>query len=210
MDLLERMPPRMNRGRLVAVFPGGLILFVLIFAACSRWPSRTETVAAYERANNAHRPDSILALFSSDAAISIAGMGPTLTGRSLLAGKAQYDSALGTVTAFAVLRVKKDTVVTSAVETTRWLTQAGLPPNVYSSVAFTIVDGKIRNMRAELSDSSATKLNSVMEQLIPWAEKYEPGKLEKLMPGGGFSYSAESAEISLELLKDWQREDHQR
>ncbi len=210
MDSLGRTALIMNRVRLLADFPGGLILIVLIFSACSRWPSRTETVAAYERAINAHRPDSVLALFSADAAISFAGMGPTRTGRSLLAGKAQYDSALGTVTAFVVLRVKKDTVVTRAVETTRWLTQAGLPPNVYSKVAFTIVDGKIRNMRAELSDSSATRLNSVMEQLIPWAEKNEPGKLEKLMPGGAFTYSAESAEISLELLKDWQREEHQR
>ncbi len=209
MDSLGLMPKSMKKDRLMAVFPVGLIFIVLIFAACSRWPSRTQTVAAYERAINAHQIDPVLALFTDDATISFAGMGPTLSARSLLAAKAQYDSALGTVTTITIIRLRKDTVFARAAETNKWLTQAGLPPNVYSNVAFTIVGGKIKNLRAELSDSSATKINSVMEQLIPWAEKNEPGKLEKLMPGGGFSYSVESARISLELLKDWQREKHQ-
>jgi hypothetical protein len=181
----------------------GLTVFAALLA-CSRESSKRAVIEVYEQTFNAHRVDSLLALFSADAEVEFAGMGPVLTGKSMIADKARYDSVLAAHIKIDIDHINRDTVFATAVETDKWLSRAGLPPSVYSPIMFVISGGKITDLQAELTDSSVTAINHVMQGLIPWAQANEPDKLNQLIPQGVFSYGIKSANLSLELLKDWQ------
>jgi hypothetical protein len=185
-----------------------LIIFIIvsilfIFLACSRGPSRKAVVASYERMYNAHQIDSLLALFADDAQYEFTGMGMPLVSKNAIAQKARYDSVLDSQIKIIIKRTNKDTLFTVAGETNNWQKAAGLSPNYYSSLIFVIDNGKIRSLRAELADSSVAAVNKVMESLIPWAEENTPEKLDQMISGGAFSYTSQSAVLSLELLKQW-------
>ncbi len=179
-----------------------VISFLLL--GCSTEKAKIAVVTEYEQTSDKHQIDSLLSLFSDDAQVEFVGMGPVLTGKSMIAEKARYDSVLDAQITIHVDQVERDTVFATAVETDKWLNQAGLPPSVYSPVMFVISKGKITDLQAQLSDSSVAAINHIMQGLIPWAQSNEPDKLNELLPQGAFSYSVKSASLSLELLKDWQ------
>jgi hypothetical protein len=183
----------------------GLLFLLLSLLACSRGPSGKDIVKAYESASNAHQIPSLLSLFSDDAQIQFTGMEIPLSGTAAIAEKARYDSTLNNVIRFTITRTKRDTVFASAMETNKWLTAAGQSSSFYSTVAFVVVNGKIKNLHADLSDSSVTAINNIMGALIPWAQANEPNKLNQLLSDGAFLYTAQSAALSLELLGDWRQ-----
>jgi hypothetical protein len=180
------------------------IVISLLLLGCSTERAKIAVVAEYEQTFDKHQIDSLLSLFSDDAEVEFVGMGPVLTGKEMIAEKARYDSVLDAQITIHIDLVKRDTVFATAVETDNWLSRAGLPPSVYSPVMFVISKGKITDLQAQLSDSSVTAINHIMQNLIPWAQSNEPDKLNELLPQGAFSYSVKSANLSLELLKDWQ------
>ncbi|HBC45407.1 MAG TPA: hypothetical protein DEO84_05835 [candidate division Zixibacteria bacterium] len=180
-----------------------IVLFLFSLLACSQSSSRKAVVASYERAYNAHQVDSLLVLFTENAQYEFTGMETPLVGKEAIAEKARYDSTLDSQIKLIIERTKRDTVFVNAMESNNWLFTAGLQPNVYSSIAFVIVNGKIKRVRAELSEPSVAAINAVMGALIPWAQENEPEKLGRLLSGGGFAYNRESAVLSLELLDNW-------
>ena len=182
-----------------------IVPFLFSFLACSGTPSRKAVVTSYERAYNTRQIDSLLVLFTDDAQYEFTGMETPLVGKEAIAEKARYDSTLDSQLKLIIERIKRDTVFVNAMESNNWLFTAGLQPNVYSSIAFVIVNGKIKRIRAELSEPSVAAINGVMGALIPWAQENEPKKLGRLLSGGGFAYNRESAALSLELLDEWHR-----
>lgn len=188
----------------VTIIP--ILSTLLILLACSHGPSRKDVVTSYERAYNAHQIDSLLVLFTDDAQYEFTGMETPLVGKEAISQKARYDSTLDSQIKLIIERIKRDTVFVNAMETNNWLFTAGLQPNVYSSIAFVISNGKIKRVRAELSEPSVAAINAVMGALIPWAQENEPEKLGRLLSGGGFVYNRESAALSLELLDDWHQQ----
>jgi hypothetical protein len=183
-----------------------IVPFLFSFLACSGTPSRKAVVASYERTYNAHQIDSLLVLFTDDAQYEFTGMETPLVGKVAIAEKTRYDSTLDSQLKLIIDHIKRDTVFVNAMETNNWLFTAGLQPNVYSSIAFIISNGKIKRVRAELSEPSVAAINAVMGALIPWAQENEPEKLGRLLPGGGFAYNRGSAALSLELLDDWHQQ----
>jgi hypothetical protein len=180
------------------------IFQIAAILACSRGPSEKAVIAAYEQAFNSHAVDSLSVLFGDSIQVEFVGMGPILTSKEILVDKARYDSVLDAHVTVNIGRLANDTVFASAVETNKWLSRAGLPPSVYSSLMFVISNGRITDLQAQLSDSSVTAINNVMQDLISWAQSNEPDKLNELLPQGTFSYSINTANLSLELLRDWQ------
>jgi hypothetical protein len=182
-----------------------LLFLLLSLLACSSGPSRKDVVKAYETAANAHKIPSLISLFSDDSQFQSTGMELPLLGKEAIAQKARYDSTLNNIIRLTITRTKRDTIFATAIETNQWLSSAGLAPSYYSSIAFVVVNGKIKTLNAELSDSSVAAINNIMNSLIPWAQEYEPEKLNQLLSGGVFSYTAQSAALSLELLRDWRQ-----
>ncbi len=187
----------------------GLAILIIIGAAfgallsCSRAPSRAEVVKAYEAAVNAADIDSMLSLVTDNTIVEVVGMAGAIEGHERIRAKAEYDSALQSNLAITILETRKDTVFCHAMEANAWTREAGLPPNEYTSYAFTIRVGKITEIRAELSESTIARVNEIMARLIPWAQENQPQALDSLMAGDEFTFSAKSAHMMMALLQDW-------
>jgi hypothetical protein len=97
--------------------------------------------------------------------------------------------------------VRGETVTARAQETSEWLRLAGITAVHYDSLRYTFRDGLIVDVRAVLAQETWEAVARAMNRILPWARENHPEQLERLMPGGEFLYSAESAAGWLELLR---------
>jgi hypothetical protein len=76
----------------------------------------------------------------------------------------------------------------------------------YPGANIVVIDRKISLIQAEISDSSAARVNGVLDSLMLWADQHCREKLEEMMPLGVFVYNADNAMNSLDLLREWRLE----
>lgn len=182
------------------------LILLVVAAACSRGLESQKIVEAYQNAANNHQIDSLMTLYSRDASADFIGVGGSLTGLDALRDWAMYDSMLHSQRSLVIARAHKDSVICAGTENNDWLTTLNLPPSQYSSVIFIVQKGKIHSLSMELDNSSAARINTVMGQLIPWAQENRPEAFSVLMGEGEFKFTAQSAQIMLELARQWRNQ----
>jgi hypothetical protein len=90
-------------------------------------------------------------------------------------------------------------------ESNDWIRIAALSPYEYTSYAFVIQAGKIKHIRAELSESSIAQINDLMRNLIPWAQENMPEVLHSLQGDGSFEFNSQNARHMMALLEAWRK-----
>lgn len=108
---------------------------------------------------------------------------------------------------FFAPRAYGEVATMQAQETSEWLRLAGITAVHYDSLRYTFQDGLIVDVRAELAQETWQAVGMAMSRILPWARANRTAQLERLMPGGEFLYSAESAAGWLELLRDWREQE---
>jgi hypothetical protein len=154
---------------------------------------------------NAQKADSMLICLSDNAVFEFVGAGPPISGRDALRGLAEYDSVLHTGLALRFVRARRDSVIFTGMERNDWLIAAGLPPSEYSSIVFVIQKGRIQAIRAELSGSSAARVNDIMTSLVPWAQQHHPEEYAELVSGDAFAYRADNARRMMLLITEYRQ-----
>jgi ketosteroid isomerase-like protein len=178
---------------------------MMLVSGCST-SSPESVVQGYREAFNSHNIDSLMRYYADDVVFEVAGLGMSLTGRESVRGVAEYDSVLNTIMSLSNMTVSGDSVFCELSETNDWLNAAGISQAYYSRAVFVVPGSEISYIEAELSDSSAARINGVLDSLISWADQYCPERLEEMMPLGAFVYNADNAANSLDLLMEWRLE----
>jgi hypothetical protein len=201
VGFVNNLSEALRRPRILSI-----LIAILVALACSRVPAQKKIVEAYCNAFNSGNISALMALCSPDIRTEFVGMGPALSGKEELSGKAEYDTTLKAKITLTIVRSKRDSVICTGQETNEWHTQAGLPPNDYSKVTFIIKDNNtITELRFELSDSSVERINEVMQELIPWAMENRPDEYARIVSDETPFFSPAKARDALYILQEWHR-----
>ncbi len=173
--------------------------FLLVLASCS--PKPVDLVMAYQHAYNSHDLGELLPLFVDDAAFEVAGAFK-LKGKDDIRRVAEYDFALHIHMTIDKLIPKGDTVFCELIEMNDWLEAADIE-EAYYSAKFVFQKRRIKSLSGVPYPETQKALTQVLQPLMEWATQERPEQLAQIMPEGKFVYSAENAEKSLALLREW-------
>lgn len=176
---------------------------VIGLLGCNGAFSPEVTVQDYKRAFNSHSVDSLMSLYSDDVVFMIPDLMMNLSGITNLRGVAEYDSVLNTTMMLSDLSVTGDTVFCSIEETNDWMKLVGISSAFYHNAMFVVKEGKVTHIEADVSDSSLSDFRNVLGSFLHWAKQHHPNELELLMPAGIFQFSAASAMLFIDLLREW-------
>ncbi len=171
--------------------------------SCSQAPSIRHVLEKYADLLSSHQIDELMKLYSDDIKFDIPSFDMHLSGKSALRGVAEYDSVLNTEMTLNDITSVGDTAFCEIVETNDWMEAAGISSAVYPRALFVVTDGRISQVMAELSDSSAAEFSRVLSQFVPWAEENHPREMARMMPGGRFIYNAQNGQTVVGILRQW-------
>ena len=186
----------MQRSRAVLL---AFLSFLLVLASCS--PKPVDLVMAYQHTYNSHDLGELLPLFTDDSTFEVEGAFK-LKGKDDIRRVAEYDFALHIHMTIDKLVPKGDTVFCELIEMNDWLEATDIE-EAYYSAKFVFQKRKIKSLSCQPYPETEKVFKSVFQSLMQWASRERPEQLAQMMKEGKFVYSAENAEKSLALLREW-------
>lgn len=178
------------------------IFLLIVTFACGGSRDLRRVIAEYQDAGNANDVAKSLALLTDDITLDVPQM-LHLSGKTELQYLLEYDAALKTHLAINIQSAGGDSVICDATERNDLLSAAGLDSVYFPQVVFVFKGDGIQSINATMDELSQAAVSGVQEGVLQWAKENEPEKLAELMPEDVYTYNAESARRSLELVKLW-------
>ena len=161
-----------------------------------------DRVKAWERALNSHQTGKVLALYAEDATLDHAGM-VVFKGKAEMRGFFEWDRVMNIRLSLSNFRQEGDTVFCTGIETSDWLTAAGLGEQSYSAIKFTFREGMVTFQQEVLSPESFKALIETSHALQIWASQERSEQVATMRAGGKFIYNEETAKMNLDLMREW-------
>jgi len=171
----------------------------LLLLACSRSP--VATVDTYIQAHNAGDADGQLALLTQDAVFTLEGVWER-SGVDALKPLFQWDAALNSMYIVHDCSGDGDLVRCLVAETNDWMALAGVD-SVDFVACFQISGSRIKGIHTVLTGASELKMQGIRDEILEWARKSHSTDLDFVMPGGTWSYTAESAKKWMAITAAW-------
>lgn len=178
----------------------GVIVASLFLIGCSS--GHQELVKIYEDAHNRHDIEKIMSLYNDDIRFEIVGSF-TKTGKEQVYGLAEWDSVTNSQMSISNVISRNDTVFFKLQEGNDWFRLIGLEYEYYDPCWFIIKNGKISELRAEITEESRSEFNQAWPEVLQWLLAERQSDLSNLLNGNDFIYNAQTAQKWLVLLNDW-------
>lgn len=177
-----------------------MILPAFVFLACSS--QLTQRTSVIEHAFDYSNIDNTLAsTYTDDIRFELGGI--ILEGKQALRGAAEWDSVVNTHLSFSDFRMIGDTVICKCTAEDDLLKLQGNEHEYFDPVTIVFDDNRIKYVNFRRTAESLRVSNASSRPFTEWASKKRSQDLAKLMPGGKFVLSAESARGWLALVKEW-------
>jgi hypothetical protein len=165
--------------------------------------SKNEIILAYQEARNAHDIDLVLSYLSPDIRFGMAGLW-VKQGHEEIRTLEEWDAVHNSQTVFENLKMRNQRLECKATETNDWYQMVGISSIKYDSIKFEFDLMKINHIRAKMSPKSERQIDQVINDILRWALKAHPDKIDDLIPRGQFVYGREQAKRWKVLIDEWQ------
>ena len=176
------------------------IILVIGVIGCSQ--SNEEILLDYLEHRNQHNINKSLSYLSDDIRFELIGVW-IKTGLSDLRELEIWDKSMNTALDFEIAKTIGDTIICIGTERNDWFSALDMEFVEYESVTFIFEKGKIREIIAKPDPTFTQRIIGKMQDVQAWTKENNDDTLRKLLPGGRFTYSKESAEMWLDLLQRW-------
>ncbi|MFH0882901.1 MAG: hypothetical protein V2A56_07935 [bacterium] len=170
-----------------------------LLQACSSSP--VNTVDHFIQAHNAGDVDGQLALCTGEVVYTQEGVWER-NGVEELRPLFLWDAELNSMLSVQDCTGDGDLVRCLVVETNDWLTLSG-EDSVTCVACFQVTKSKIKGIHRVLTGPSAMKMQDRMDEILRWARENFPTDVDFIMPGGTWSYSAETARKWMAITAAW-------
>ena len=177
-----------------------LVSTALLFLNC--YPSKKDMVMKYFDAVNKHEPGAELSLLSDNITYSVVESF-TLRGKDELRNLAEYNSIIHSKFVYSNLTEYEDTVICQVTENNDWLAALGITSVAYEYAKFVVRHKYIWDIIIKMNDKSIDEISSKTEPLIDWASNNKPDVLNDIRPDGEFIYNKVTAEMWLQLVREY-------
>jgi limonene-1,2-epoxide hydrolase len=171
----------------------------LLLQACGSSP--VNTVERFVQAHNAGDFEGQLALCTQDVVYTQEGVSEC-NGTDELRPFLLWDASLNSMMSIQDCTGDGDLVRCLVVETNDWLTLSGVD-SVTCVACFQVTRSKIKGIHIVLTGPSAMKKQEKIDEILLWARENFPTDVDFVMPGGTWSYTAETARKWIALTSAW-------
>ncbi|KPJ90710.1 MAG: hypothetical protein AMS18_10205 [Gemmatimonas sp. SG8_17] len=173
--------------------------------ACSEAQHLDELTRQYFEHHNRHDLTSELACFADDAVFEMPGW-PPLRGKDALRDQFAFDSVLDSEITVGGLRVLADTVIIdSLTERNDFFRLMGIPEVRYLPGSRLVYRaGQIQKVQsAQILPADMEATSAAIERVLEWLHTAHPELGAEIESGALFHYNAETANLWLQLLREW-------